>query len=84
MSKLTCHYPLYSCTFLSSGSAIAKQKHRFFEPEKQWKPKAEPNLFELCWGASCFAQSEKQRFFEPKKQWKPSAEPKTDITICTR
>ena len=36
MSKLTCHYPLNTCTFLSSGSAIAKRKHRFFEPEKHY------------------------------------------------
>ena len=36
MSKLTCHYPLNSCTFLTSGYAIAKQKHRFFEPEKHY------------------------------------------------
>ena len=34
MSKLTCHYPLNCCTFLSSGPAIARQKHRFFEPKK--------------------------------------------------
>ena len=38
MSKLTCHYPLNCCTFLSSGSAIAKQKHRFFEPKKPFIP----------------------------------------------
>ena len=35
MSKLICHYPLNCCTFLTSGYAIARQKHRFFEPEKQ-------------------------------------------------
>ena len=34
MSKLTCHYPLNSCTFLTSGYVIARQKHRFFEPKK--------------------------------------------------
>ena len=26
MSKLTCHYPLNCCTFLSSGPAIARRK----------------------------------------------------------
>ena len=36
MSKLTWHYPLNSCTFLTSGYAIAKRKHRFFEPEKHF------------------------------------------------
>ena len=54
MSELTWHYPLNCCTFLSSGLCHCQ--------EKQWKPKAEPNLFELCWGASCFAHSEKPRF----------------------
>ena len=68
MSKLTCHYPLNHCTFLSSGICHCQ--------EKQWKPKAEPNLFELCWGASCFAHSEKPRLFEPEKQETPSQSPR--------
>ena len=34
MSELTWRYPLNSCTFLTVGYAIARQKHRFFEPEK--------------------------------------------------
>ena len=25
--------------------------------EKQWMPKAEPSLLELCWGASCFRRN---------------------------
>jgi hypothetical protein len=44
MSKLTCHYPLNCCTFLSSGPAIAKRKHRFFEPKKPLSPFL-PSLF---------------------------------------
>ena len=45
----------------SSGLCPCQEKPRSWA-EKQWKSRAESNSFELCQGASCFAETEKQFF----------------------